>query len=87
VHSVVNPRKWITVIILGFFVGIAVLLFQATSAGFIPNEDGIIMSDLTMPQEQHSEQTKKTVIHDKFWQVCQSLETRIVVRIQFAQWR
>lgn len=64
VHSLglLIQRKWITVIILGVFVGIAVLLFQTTSAGFIPNEDrGIIMSDLTMPPGTTLEQTKKAV--------------------------
>lgn len=55
-------RKWITLVALLVFVGIAALLFKSTPAGFIPNEDrGIIMSDLTMPPGTTLEQTKKSV--------------------------
>jgi HAE1 family hydrophobic/amphiphilic exporter-1 len=55
-------KKWITVIGLLVFVGIAFFLFKSTPSGFIPNEDrGIIMSDITLPPGTTLEQTELTV--------------------------
>ena len=55
-------KKWITAIALVVISGIAILFFQTTPSGFIPNEDrGIIMADITMPPGTTLEQTQLTV--------------------------
>lgn len=52
-------KKWITVVALFAFAGLAFLLFSSTPSGFIPNEDrGIVMADLTMPPGTTLEKTK-----------------------------
>ncbi len=52
-------KKWAIIMALFVFVGLAILLFNATPSGFIPNEDrGIIMADITMPPGTTLEKTK-----------------------------
>jgi len=56
-------KKWITIVALFGFVGLALYLFSATPSGFIPNEDrGIVMADITMPPGTTLEKTKKATL-------------------------
>ncbi|MDO6471302.1 efflux RND transporter permease subunit [Maribacter sp. 1_MG-2023] len=58
----IAKRKWLTGVSLVIFAVIAVLLFQSTPTGFIPNEDqGLLFADVTMPPGTTLEQTQKTV--------------------------
>lgn len=58
----IAKRNWLTGVSLVIFAIIAILLFQSTPTGFIPNEDqGLLFADVTMPPGTTLEQTQKTV--------------------------
>ncbi len=79
--SFLGRKKWITVVGLAVFTGIALLLFQNTPSGFIPNEDrGIIMGDLTMPPGTTLEKTEIAVMElDSVLQSMPMVEARMTV--------
>ncbi|WP_421919452.1 efflux RND transporter permease subunit [Marinifilum sp.] len=60
-------RKWLTGVILLFFISLAVWFFKTTPSGFIPNEDqGIIFCDITLPPGSTLDRT---------FEVCKNIES------------
>ncbi|WP_324024928.1 efflux RND transporter permease subunit [Maribacter sp. BPC-D8] len=75
----IAKRKWLTGVSLVIFAVIAVILFQSTPTGFIPNEDqGLLFADVTMPPGTTLEQTQKTVKKlDSIYQTMDIIEARM----------
>lgn len=81
VLSFFSKKKLIPVAILAAFGVIAVILMKTTPTGFIPNEDqGIIMTDLTMPPGTSLERTNKVLMDiDSICGTIPTVEDRMAV--------
>src|SRR5690606_15548727 len=71
--------KWVTLLLLLAFSGLAIYLFNTTPSGFVPDEDrGIVFANISLPPGTTLEVTKETIKElDSAYAAMDVIETRM----------